>query len=142
MKRRRPPPRVVHRRPPQDERIICMNLGMIAYAAIQLFVTGAPPSSVNAKAFQPGTNWFYLGVLVVASALVLGAAVVRSQYTSFSLELVGCLGLTYLFAVFAGASWHTTTDAAGTQSFAWSVALSLGNGLRCLRIVRRLRGLK
>jgi len=130
----------MHPRPAQDPRVLCQNLAYIAVAAIQILWTGAPPGSVNAKAFDEATNVAYLTVLSFAAALVVASAYVRSQYTSFSLELIGCLGLSIVLLAYTVALYHTTDNAEGTQSFLWAVAFTVGNAWRFKRLVDRMRG--
>lgn len=126
-----------HPRPPRDRRILCLNVGLVWVSVVQI-LAGPAPSSVQAQAFNYPATAAFAVLMITSSALVLAAAYVKSQYWSWGIELAGCVGFTFVFALYAVALALTITDAYSSNSLAFALALCLGNGWRAAQLFPRL----
>lgn len=127
----------LHPRPVRDPRIVSINLMMIYICIVQV-LKGPGPTSINARAFEDTTNAYYLGLLGIASAFILAAAVVKDEYKSMALELVGSIGAVFVYGIFAWAASQTVRGWDTTQSTGWAIAFTAGSAVRLVQLVRKI----
>jgi hypothetical protein len=126
-----------HPRPPRDRRIICLNVGLAWVSVVQI-AAGPAPSSVQAQAFNYTATVAFAILMSVSALLCLYSAFCKSQYWSWGIELAGCVGFTFVFALYSVALALTFTDAYSSNSLAFALALCLGNGWRAAQLFPRL----
>lgn len=126
-----------HPRPPRDPRLVCMHVGLVWVSFVQI-ISGPPPASVQAQAFDYLATVAFAALMIASSLLVLYAAFCKSQYWSWGVELAGCVGFGFVFALYSVALALTITDAYSSNGFAWALALCVGNSWRAVQLFRRL----
>lgn len=126
-----------HPRPCRDERLVALHIAFIWTSAVQV-VFGPPPVTVQATSFGYSATVAFSGLMIVCSILNLYAAYCRSQYNSFGLEMAGTAGFAGVFAIYSAAVIADVADWWGTNTAALAAAIAVGNGLRCIKLIRRL----
>jgi hypothetical protein len=126
-----------HPRPAKDPRLVCTNIALPWVSFVQI-IAGPAPSSVQGQAFSFTAVVAFSVLMIVSSALVLYAAYCKSQYWSWGVELAGCIGFAFVFALYSLALVGTITDWYSTTSAAWAIALLAGNGWRAGQLAPRI----
>lgn len=126
-----------HPRPARDERIVCLNIAFIWSSLVQI-IFGAPFVSVQGQVLDRTATAAFGVLMIVSSGLVLAAAVIKSQYVSFGLEMGGTVGFSGVFLIYSVLAIMGFPDWFGTTSAAFTSALFLGNALRAQKLIRRL----
>lgn len=116
---------------------MCLHAGLMWVSVIQI-IAGPAPTTVQAQAFNYLATAAFATLMISSSALVLYAAYCKSQYWSWGVELAGCIGFAFVFALYSWALAHVITDVYSSNSFAWALALFIGNGWRAVQLFRRL----
>lgn len=126
-----------HPRPSRDPRLLCLNIALAWVSFVQI-AAGAAPASVQAQAFSWAATAAFAVLMIVSSGLVLYAAYCKSQYWSWGVELSGCIGFTFVFAIYSLTLANTITDFYSTNSAAWAAALFFGNAWRAAQLAPRI----
>lgn len=123
-------------RPTKDPRIIFPTIGFIGVSLIQI-ATGPAPSTINSQWATP-TQAILAVVMILGGGFTIAGAYARSEFRSIGWELIGCILLTGVFAVYFWAYTTSVAHWAAAPSVMYALCLLAGNVVRAVQLLKRV----